>query len=55
MYENTFDVPSLCSPKIEHHFVDIFDKCTNCANVFGVISSLLAVHGVLIPPYVRLQ
>jgi hypothetical protein len=49
IYENAYDVPSLCSPKIKHHFVDICDERSNRANLFGVISSLLAVHCILIP------
>jgi len=49
VYENAYDVPSLCSPKIKHHFVDICDKLSNRANIFGMISSLLAVHCLLFP------
>ena len=49
VYENAYDVPSLCSPKTKHHFVDICDKRSNRANIFVVISSLLAVHCILIP------
>ena len=34
----------------KHHPVDICDKCSNRVNIFGVISSVLAVNFILIPP-----
>jgi len=50
MHTHLYDVPSLCSSKIKRHFVDVCDKRSDRANIFGVTSSLLAVHCILIPP-----